>query len=324
MKSQPLVCVVILNWNKNDVTLGCIRTLMESTYKNFKVIVVDNGPVEKLETRLLEEFPETAYIYNQKNLGFTGGCNQGMQFAMEYGADYVWLLNNDVKVRNETLSKLVEFIENDPSIGMVSPILLDIKQPLSSYYGSYIDRKSFKLYDSESVEFFFSRYSEGYKDVCLWGTALLIRVTAIEHVGLLDELFFAYYEDTDYSLRIINDGWRSSICGDAIVEHCNQKDEFPSYFYYYMTRNLLLLLKKHCEPELKRQNYRTWFSHYLRLAADKLSMNQTDESVAILDGIWNAITGQFGTYEGKKRIPEIIRKLLMWHPYALGRLVLPG
>jgi len=114
--SQPLVYVVIINWNNPEVTTNCIRSLQNSNYQNYRVVLIDNSPSEIMKLLAHEEITDVTYISNQINLGFTGGVNQGMEYALKHGADYVWLLNNDVEVPEECLEILVKEIESDEKL----------------------------------------------------------------------------------------------------------------------------------------------------------------------------------------------------------------
>jgi len=320
ISSKPLVIIVILNWNGIAGTLACLESVYATRDSNFRVIVIDNNSVNNELSIIEQRFPEIIPIQSQTNLGFTGGNNLGIKYALQNGAQYIWLLNNDAIVLPNTLSSLINHLEEDPKLGMISPIIID-KNPESSYYGSYIDPISLKLEDSKSPEEFLSSWGKNWKNACLWATALFIRTKSIERLGYLDDRFFAYFEDTDYSLRMNKEGWRISICPSAFVEHNNQRPDRPLHYFYYMTRNEYLLIKKHSLPQNKKRNNVFWFSRYIRHAADFRFFGEEQKSEAILDGIWNAVSHQFGPFQNKRSMPLLIKKLLMWHPYLFTRLI---
>ena len=96
--SEPRVSIVILNWNSYEVTLDCLLSLRKMDYRNFEVVLVDNGSIDGSPAKLLQSVPEIRLIRNETNLGFAGGCNVGMRDALRRGTDYVLLLNNDTIV----------------------------------------------------------------------------------------------------------------------------------------------------------------------------------------------------------------------------------
>src|SRR5438270_5844521 len=119
--SEPRVSIVMLNWNSYRVTLDCLLSLRKMDYRNFEVVLVDNGSVDGSPEKLLENAPEIRLIKNATNLGFAGGSNVGIRDALRRGTDYVLLLNNDTIVALDFLSQLVHVTESDEKIGAASP-----------------------------------------------------------------------------------------------------------------------------------------------------------------------------------------------------------
>jgi len=113
----PKVFIIILNWDNWTDTKDCLKSLENNGYPNYEVVVVDNGSTEKFEI----SDPKIKVIYNKENLGFSGGNNVGIKYALDNNADYVLLLNNDTIVNHNFLNKLVEIAEKDNKIGMVGP-----------------------------------------------------------------------------------------------------------------------------------------------------------------------------------------------------------
>jgi len=112
---NPRVFIIILNWNNWLDTFECLESLKNNDYPNYEVVIVDNGSDEKPQS----PNPDIKIIYNKENLGFSEGNNVGIKYALEHGADYVLLLNNDTVVSNDFLSKLVKAAESNEEIGMV-------------------------------------------------------------------------------------------------------------------------------------------------------------------------------------------------------------
>lgn len=315
------VLVVVINWNDIYSTINCLDSLYKSTYSDFDVVVIDNGSEQDPGEILKTSFPEITYIRNDENKGFTGANNQGMELAIQKDAEFVWLVNNDAIVEPDALIHLVECMQANDQLGLVSPILLDPYDNNCNYYGSSLDPLSLKISDVKSLADFLEIFDSPKNLTCLWGTALLIRIIAIKKIGMFDERFFAYFEDTDFSLRMQEGGWKNQICGGARIFHHNSRPNRPKYYYYYMARNKYLLDHKHSNPEQLNKNHRDWFSYYLRLAADLKAKQKRQESDGIIEGIWHALQKQYGKYETNKPIPNLIKRILLWHPYILASVI---
>ena len=121
--ATPRVAIVLLNWNSTEDTLACIESIRKLTYKTFQVVVIDNQS-EVSQYRALKSGCANELVLRQKrNLGFAGGCNVGIRWALQNGFEYVWLLNNDSVVDSESLSELVRAMQSDPRIGIGGGIM---------------------------------------------------------------------------------------------------------------------------------------------------------------------------------------------------------
>lgn len=296
MTKAPLIYIIVLNWNKNKQTLDCLRSVFNSTYTNFQVVVIDNAPVIKLQNILNEEFPAVHYIYNEENLGFTGGCNQGIDHAMNAGADFIWLLNNDTVVPNNCLTLLVEEALSNPMIGLLSPIIENIHHPDSPYYGTYFNIAQPFLINSHDITTYINWEKYEGDRICLWGTALLINKNLVKVIGNLDNAYFAYYEDIDYSIRSIRSGFINRTCLKTRIEHgcrLNSIDEKKEYWYFFMARNHYLFWRKSGISKTKS------IIRTLCLYLPKVSALYKERKTMILKpliaGLWNGIVlNRFG------------------------------
>lgn len=118
MKS-PHVFIIIVNWNGYKDTLDCLKSLREITYKNYTIIIVDNGSTDNYINILRSTYPDIKILRNSKNLGYTGGVNTGIKYAMQQNADYVLLLNNDTVVRSNFLQPLIDYVLKENNVGIV-------------------------------------------------------------------------------------------------------------------------------------------------------------------------------------------------------------
>ena len=148
--SQPLVSIILLNWHGWRDTIACLDSLVSQDYNDYRVLVVDNGSTDDSVARIRAAHPEIPIMETGRNLGFSGGCNVGVRRALEDGADYVWLLNNDTTVDPQALSAMVAVAEADPRVGAVGSVLYG--------YGRQNRTVSNTLPDSQN--------NQGYKKPC--------------------------------------------------------------------------------------------------------------------------------------------------------------
>lgn len=208
------VWVVVLNWNNGKLTNECLVSLQDLAYSDFKVLVVDNGSTDDSVACIHEQFPKAEIMELRGNFGFAKGNNAGIRRALDRGAEYVWLLNNDTTVDPRALQTMVEKAESDPKIGAVGSAI---------YYAA--DPSRLWVWGGGEVNFWlgqpqgFSRPVPDEKVQYLAGASILLRRSALESVGLLDEEFFLYWEDTEICFRLRREGWRLAVAGDSKVWH---------------------------------------------------------------------------------------------------------
>lgn len=197
----PLVSIIIVNWNGGEILADCFRSLKNITYKNWELIVVDNGSQDG-SNHLVEDFfllKKYKLINNHRNLGFAPANNQGVKEAR---GKYILLLNNDTKVKPDLLLKLVDKMEKDSSIGVVQPkiYLMDNPEFLDNA-GSFLTRIGFLEHwgfmKKDGSEFNKEREIFSAKGACM-----LIRKSLIDKIGLFDEDFFSYFEESDFCWRV--------------------------------------------------------------------------------------------------------------------------
>jgi GT2 family glycosyltransferase len=211
---KPYVYVVVLNWNGWSNTSICLCSLEKLQYENRKVIVIDNGSTDDSASRIGNEFPWVEVVETGENLGFAGGCNVGILRALAAGAKYVWLLNNDTRIDSWALDAMVNKAESDPTIGAVGSLIyfMEEKERVQAWGGGHVN---FLL---GRARHFLEPVEDNRLDY-ITGTSLLIRRDALESVGLLDEDFFFFWEDTDLGFRLRRMGWRLAVAGDSQIWH---------------------------------------------------------------------------------------------------------
>lgn len=178
------------------------------------VIVVDNGSTDDSVARIRGAYPDLLLLESEENLGFAGGNNLGIRYALAHGADYLWLLNNDTKPAPNALSALVAKALTDRSIGAVASICYyaDAPSKVQAWAGARVN-----LWIGYGRNTTVPRRDDWFHS--LNGTSILIARTAIEDAGVLDEGFFLYWEDTEFCLRLRKRGWRIAAAPDSRVLH---------------------------------------------------------------------------------------------------------
>jgi len=242
-----IIYTIILNWNGYQDSKECIQSLLQATYKNFIIVLVDNGSNTN-EAELLEnEFPAIKAIRIEKNLGFSGGNNIGIKYSLEQNADYILLLNNDTTVERNFLEPLVEKILQDKHVGVVAPKINYYSEPnlVWSAGGKIRKIRASGFADYDKIE---SQLNTKDREVgFVSGCCMLIRKEVFEKIGLFDENYFLYVEDTDFCYRVKEAGYKIWVTPKSKIFHkVNSSTKNNNFLLplYYTTRNRLYFVKK--------------------------------------------------------------------------------
>lgn len=223
--------VVILNWNVRDLLDRCLDSIRSSRY-TIEMIVVDNASTDDSVVMVRDKYPQVTLMVNEGNRGFTGGNNQGIATAQ---GRYVLVLNPDTEVVGDALDRLVAFLEAEPQVGAVGPMLLNPDRSIqpsrrrfptvltgffeSTWLQSLAPRGMLRRYYVEDVS------ANVVQDVdWLNGACTLFRREVLDRVGVYDEMnFFMYSEELDLCRRIKAAGWRIAYVPEAQVIHYEGK-----------------------------------------------------------------------------------------------------
>ena len=245
--AQPLVSIIILNWNGLEDTRECLQSLEHVAFSNKRIIVVDNGSEGSEAAALRDEFRDSvAVIESKTNLGFAAGANLGIRHALEYAPDYVLLLNNDTKADPAFLSALVEAAQSRKDGAAFCPKTYFYADPAIIYSTggsvSIWTATAKQIGRGERDHGQFDRVAtRDYAD----GVCMLISRRALETVGLLDEDYFAYWEETDWCTRARSNGLRCYYIPEAKVWHKAARTQSPTNRYYFLyRRNALMFVRK--------------------------------------------------------------------------------
>lgn len=255
---QERVCIVLVNYNGTTDTIECIKSIRNISYLNYKIIVVDNAS-EKKQCEELNQFCKTqndvVVIALDENVGFAGGNNVGIKRAIKEDAEYVILLNNDTLVDKNFIEPLVKALKENENVGAsVSKIYYESEREKIWYAGGSFNRKTARIehigYGKLDNEF----EDNGNKNVTFaTGCCLCISRRSIKKIGLLEEKYFLYEEDTDYGLRIINSGYIIKYVANSIIYHkvSSSTQKISGLITYYMVRNKLYIIDQFIEKRYR-------------------------------------------------------------------------
>jgi hypothetical protein len=251
MKDPPQIAIVILNWNNGPDVIECVESLRKSTYVNYRIYIADNGSSDNSVDDIQNAYPDIPLILNRKNKGFAGGNNPGIEHALEHGADFVLLLNNDTTVAPDFLGHVVCVAESDPATGIVSPKIYYYSEPGRLWFaGGVIDLWKGHTRHLGDLEVDQGQYDHVADVDFVSGCAMLIKRKVIEDIGMLYEPMFLYYEDSDFCARARHAGYRIVMAPEAKIWHkvSSTTGKIKDLQWFYGTRNMLIFEKRNASP----------------------------------------------------------------------------
>jgi len=237
--NSPLAYVIVLNFNGSKWLTACLSSLRATEYPNFKILLVDNASTDDSVELVRGKFPEVELIANAANLGFSEGNNVGIRAALAAGAEYVVLLNPDTKVQPRWLSELIAIGQREPDIGILGAVQLAYDSDefnswtttaLSSHL-SFLSTKQHEENTKKNKEDFVSLRESSCDFVeeffprswipVEWveGACFAIKREVIETIGMLDPIYFAFYEEIDFCRRAACAGYQTAVVPRSRIHH---------------------------------------------------------------------------------------------------------
>ncbi len=239
--SKPLVSVVTVNYNQSAVTCEFLDSFAQITYPNTEIFVVDNASPNDNPDSIKEKYPSIHLIKTEKNLGFAGGNNAALPYCK---GKYILFINNDTEVEKGFLEPLVEVLERNPQVGMVSPKIHYFHTPNTLQFAGFTPIHPITI---RNFAIGFGQVDKGqYDTTCetgsIFGAAMLVPMRIIKEVGMMTEVFFLYYEEHDWAAHIKKAGYKIYYDGRSLVYHKESistvKDSPFQIFYLYRGRIL--------------------------------------------------------------------------------------
>jgi hypothetical protein len=234
----PFIYLIMLNWNGKQHLEYSIPSVLKTDYPNYQLLIVDNASLDGSVLFVQKNYPQVELIVNQRNLGWAGGNNVGIRYALERHAEWLVLINNDILVDPRWLRDAVKAAGSDIKIGLVG---FDV-------YGEYVKTPREEFYAAQNK---YDHVAFGDTEV-IFGCALMVRKDVFHTIGLIDEVYFIYNEEEDFEFRARSAGYRM-IRTNIPLWHYSEgwAATMPLRSAYLSTRNWLRL-------NIKTKNYGIW------------------------------------------------------------------
>lgn len=245
--NEPKVFIIILNYNSINDTIGCIKSLKNIDYSNYEIVVVDNSETIEYYNLLKDKFNEYKIIRANENLGYANGNNIGIKYALDNGADYICVLNNDVVVQRDFLSKIVKVLDENQDVGIAGPCICEYNDRskvqcaganISLYTGLTKRIGKGTLYDSNNKEATVVDF--------LGGACFICKREIFDKIGLIPENYFLFFEETEFCIKAQKLGYKLLCIYESKVYHKGSStiSKFGGLSYYFLNRNRVVFIKR--------------------------------------------------------------------------------
>ncbi|MEX2115994.1 MAG: glycosyltransferase family 2 protein [Bacteroidota bacterium] len=241
----PSVAIIMINFNRVDDTIECIRSLQRCEYPAFSILLIDNGSTDGSEARLRSELPDIPLLAAGENLGYTGGVNLGLEQHSSKEADYVLILNNDTIVEPDFLDHLVAAMEEQQHAAAACGTIYCHHDREKIWYagGRLIPWRGIAVHEHKGQKL--PRVGlNGVRSVSfVTGCMIILRTSMLADIGKEDERFFMYLDDIEFSARIMRKGYRLLYVPQSVIYHKVLGEKESPFKLYYSARNRLLLIQ---------------------------------------------------------------------------------
>lgn len=303
------VAIVVLNYNGLDDTLLCLESLKPVAASGHDVILVDNGSQVDPSEQAAQVLPGLICHRNDENLGYAGGNNRGIEIALERGAAFVLVLNNDTTVDPAIVDELLSQFDREPSLGIVGPVVNFLDEP-----GAVM---------TDGVAFNPGPGTEFFKRIVVLptqeraplvpvdivnGCCMMVRAEVFRRVGQFDETFFIVHEESDLCLKAGRAGFTCAVYGRTLVWHKGSSAFVRSgrqLQRYFDARNLFYLIKRHAGRIGRSRSVDASLPHYFKYCfyrhSVEIEAGQPSAARAVAEGVYDALRSRTGPY---RRVPR--------------------
>ncbi len=309
-ESTSRVAVIVLNYNGLADTLKCLESLQHLEGDPCRIVLVDNA--SEVDPRMQAErvLPALESIRTERNLGYAGGNNRGMEYALEHGAEFLLVLNNDTVVAPALVTTLLAAFDRDPSLGILGPVVNAMEQPehIMTYAAAFNRGPATEFFERVFVPLDVDPPVVAPVDI-VNGCCMMIRAAVVRRVGMFDEDLFIVHEESDLCLRAGRAGFRCGLVGRASLVWHKGSSAFDragrQVQRYFDTRNLFHILRRHTgrvpgsRPKVASLRAALVYAYHrytIEAEADK-----PVAAKAVVDGVYDALMGRFGPYVDRPR-----------------------
>lgn len=247
MMINPKVFIIILNFNSFQDTKECLQSLQQINYDNYEIVVVDNSSKDNSYEKLKEEFGSYNIIRCNENLGYANGNNLGIKYALERDADYICVLNNDVVVERDFLTKIIKIMVDRKDIGIAGPCICNyedknIIQAMGANINLYsgLTQGKYKNYKYSDIP------KRNILVDYLGGACFICRREVFEKIGLIPENYFLFFEETEFCYKAGKEGYKLICLYDSRIYHKGSStiSKYSGLSYYFLNRNRVVFIKR--------------------------------------------------------------------------------
>ncbi|MBL0176432.1 MAG: glycosyltransferase family 2 protein [Ignavibacteria bacterium] len=286
--AAPAVTAVILNHNGFDDTVACVDSLARAGYAHLPLVIVDNASPDSSGEALRARFPQHTVLLHHANDGFAAGMNEGIRRALDDGAEFVLVMNNDIVVEAGFLDGMVAHLASHPRTGIATCKAYLSSDPSRRYMtGGHLSLPRCNVAPLTEAE-----AETAMRVPFISGCIFLARAAVFRECGLMDESFFLYFEDLEFSRRVAT-RWELWYLPDGVIHHKSGGgtgwSAYTSTYHYYMNRNRFLVFRG---DGLARRAYVLLYSTLNTIAKSAVilaSSRNGDESRDKLRALWRGL-----------------------------------
>lgn len=297
------IYIVLINYNRYKDTIECINSIKKNEKGiEYEIVVVDNKSTNE-SVEKLKQIQDIHLILSENNKGFSYGNNLGIKYAIENGANYILLLNNDTIIEKNSISILYNEMTKHEDVGIMSARVMYYDAPdrincigghIDWYKGIAVLKNWNTVYEPSNKKFDYTQF--------ITGCCMLIKKDVIDKVGYLPEEYFMYFEDVDYCVDIQNHGYKIGVCYDSIIYHkesASSGGSESSFTIKWNTRNRIIFMYKYeCKGIITKIFF---YSTRVIVGMKYLLKGEKEKYKALRDGIIDGMKWLGGKRKNEER-----------------------